>query len=200
MEFTLQKQNKHFIVIAAAIIFLIIFIPLSLGASIYDYNPDIDIALGDYRLIIHDNSNFTISGSYLGILYMMESPLLKNLFSTTNFYGIYNFGAVFLNDKSNDTILFLPIFVDIGYKFQLLKKFEVLPFAGWGLGIIPKDYPETKKAALLSINIGLLIRYRLWKTTYLKLRIEYGTIFGKQFPDRGYANYFRIVYPIPFIP
>ena len=199
MGFILQRQNNLLLIISLVII---LAVPLLLEASIYEYNPDIDVSFGNYYLIIHDNGNFIVNGSYMGVLYLMESPLLKNLFSTNRFYSIYNFGITFFNDENNNnnTIIFLPFSINIGYKLQFLKKFELFPFAGWGLGIIPADYSQIKKSALLSINIGFLIRYRLWNTTYLKLRLEYGTIFGNQFPDKGYANYLRIVYPIPFIP
>ena len=198
MVFISPRQNRLLTILV--FLFLISLIPPILEASIHDYNPDIDIALGDCFLIIHENENFTVSGLYIGALYLMESPLIKNLFSTTRFYGIYNFGTVFINGENNRTILFLPIFIDIGYKFQLFKRFEILPFAGWGLGVIPNDYPEINRSIMLSVNAGILIRFRLWSTAYLKLIVEYGTIFGNQFPDRGYANYMRIVYPIPFIP
>jgi len=201
MEFILRQQNKYILWIFISILLLLIITPILSNASIYDYNPDIDISLGGYYLIFHDNNNFTISGAYIGILYLMQSPLLKNLFSTNNFYSIYNLGTVFLGDRGNNrTILLIPLSIDISYKIHIFKNFNLFPFAGWGISIIPINYPEINKNAFLSFNVGLLTRYRLWNSAYLKLQIEFGTIFGRDLGEKGYVNYIRVVCPVPFIP
>ncbi len=192
----LLKPNRVFYFI----ILVSLIIPFSAMASIGKYNPNIDIDSGLFILFTKDeNRTEPIPGGYLGGHLIMESPVLKNNFDIKRIYTIYNFGILTLKGPGTTYVLLINGLIELGYNFNLFKNFYILPFAGWGLSIIPIDYYFIHRNAFLTLNIGLLFRYKIWKDCYLKLKIEGGMLYGSEF-ENGYTNYIRVIFPIPFIP
>ena len=199
----LQKQSRKFIKIVLLLSVVIIassFIPFTLKASIGNYNPDVDVDFGNLFLIMKDNGEIMpIPGFYYGGHLIMESPILKNNFDTKNVYTIYNFGFSGIKGPGSTYVVFLSGMIEMGYNLRVFKKFNTMFFGGWGFNFIPINYSFIKRSLFLTLNGGIFLRYKLWRDCYLKLKLEAGMLYGSQL-ENGYLTYFRIIWPVPFIP
>ena len=203
MGFMLQKPSRKIIKIVLLLTVVIIVtpvIPITLQASIGDYNPGVDIDFGNLFLMMRENDSIMpIPGFYYGGHLIMESPILKNNFDTKNIYTIYNLGLSGVKGPGSTYVVLLSGMIEMGYNLKVFKKFNMMFFGGWGFNFIPVNYSFIKRSLFLTLNGGIFLRYKLWRDCYLKLKLEAGMLYGSQL-DNGYMTYVRIIWPIPFIP
>jgi hypothetical protein len=214
MACTRQKPSKIVLLLSLAAFMILpaVFPLLAASDSITDYDTDVDVCLSSYSYIfnasdieyhesIGDNLPDIKTGIYFGAYMSGRSRLFSFFFNMKNVYSMYEFGCA-LNPLGGEdsTMLSFPLTYDLAYRIKLSEKTGLFPFVGGGFNLIRIQYDNQAQWQFFYMaETGLEVKYRIWDTTNLKLRISYGVIFLDQV-ESGYMHILKVRFPVPFIP
>ncbi len=210
-----RQQRSKVVIFLSSIVFLILpaVFPLTAAPdSVTNYDIDIDVCLSSYSYIfnesdikyhesIGDDLPDIKTGVYFGGYMSNKNRLLSFFFNLKNVYSMYEFGCA-LNPLGNEdsTLISFPFTYDLAYRIGLSERTGLFPFVGGGFDLIRIEYDERPHWQFFYMaETGLEVKYRIWGTTNLKLRISYGVIFLDQVQS-GYMHIIKVRFPVPFIP
>lgn len=212
MAYILRKRNRLlWIFITFSIFSTALFLPLNLQGDIIFYDPEIDISLGMFNYLFNEDDIVPPiePGIYFGGYFSLKSRFFSDFFNTEKLYSIFEAGVAISGIENEDVaFITIPLHVDIGYQIRLLKKLYFLPTVGTGLHITyneslgdPAYSDQFKDEPHLSpiIGTGFELKWAVFKNSSLKVKFNYGLIFDGRVQS-GYAQYFQIRFPVPFIP
>jgi len=210
-----RRQRSKIVLFLSSIVFLAllgVFPPTAAPDSATDYDIDIDVCLSSYSYIFnesdiryHESMGDDLpdikTGVYFGGYMSGKNRLLSFFFNLKNVYSMYEFGCA-LNPLGNEdrTLLSIPLTYDLAYRIGLSERVGLFPFVGGGLNLIRIEYNNSPQWQFFyMVETGLEVKYRIWDTTHLKLRISYGVVFLDQV-QIGYMHIIKVRFPVPFIP
>jgi hypothetical protein len=182
-----------------------LLLPSIAQSDILEYDPELDMALGIFDFFTGEGTNAPVikPGPYFGAYLSMKSPIFTYFFNSENIYNIFELGCA-VNEMKEEFGSFymvnVPLSVDFAYNLDLFPKFAILPFVGFGVGLIFNPHEPAGGVPLYPfIKTGVEIRYLMWKGTHLRFKIDYGIAFVNE-AEEGFVPFLKVRFPIPFIP
>jgi len=208
-----KLENNRFIIER---LFLLLFLILAhflfisqtkLFGGIINYKPEVDISSGSYSFFFSQNEKLNgqpaptlDTGVYAGGYLNLQSPLFSFFFDTEKIHSIYEAGfALNRINGSSAFALSIPVSANLGYMINFTPRFGLIPFLGTGFAFIHLGDEYSFFPVHYFLCTGLEIKYRLWERTFLKLKADVGVIFASEI-STGYAYFFKLRFPFPFIP
>jgi hypothetical protein len=202
----------RFLSLAVFMILPAVFPLTAASDSIIDYDTDVDVCLSSYSYIfnasdieyhesIDDDLPDIKTGVYFGAYMSGKSRLFSFFFNMKNVYSMYELGCALNPLGGEDSIMLsIPLTYDLAYKIKLSEKTGLFPFVGGGFNLIRIQYDnQSQWQFFYMVESGLEVKYRVWESTNLKLRISYGVLFLDQV-ESGYMHILKVRLPVPFIP
>ncbi|UCB46851.1 MAG: hypothetical protein JSV25_05370 [Spirochaetota bacterium] len=203
MGFSRQKQNKAIFV--PLLFSLILLFPSLACPDIFEYDPELDVALGMLGYFQGDGENVPSikPGPYIGAYLSMKSPIFVYFFNSENVYNMFEAGVAVNEIKEqvgSSYIVNIPVSVDFAYSFEAFPKFSILPFVGFGVGLNLSSRGSGESFPLYPfVKTGFELRYLLWEDTHLRFKLDYGIAFISEV-ETGFIPFLKVRFPLPFLP
>jgi hypothetical protein len=198
-------------------LFLALFVLLFLQEAFsaireFERDADVDISMGTFNYFFNpsdrafeESQGRTLpeidTGIYFGAYLSARSKLFTFFFNTKNFYSMYEAGvALNMIGKEETFVLSIPLTVDLAYRVPVSKRVAIFPFAGTGIDFVrTSENDRYTWQFYYLIEMGIELKYSVWRNTYLKFRINYGLIFIDNL-ESGYMHTLKVRFPVPFLP
>jgi len=178
----------------------------------FERDTDVDISMGTFNYFFNpsdkayeESQGRTLpeihTGIYFGAYLSTRSKLFTFFFNAKNFYSMYEAGVALNTIGTEDSfVLSIPLTLDLAYRIPVSKRAALFPFAGTGIDFVRTDESdEYVWQFYYLIEMGIELKYSVWRNTYLKVRINYGLVFIDNL-ESGYMHILKVRFPVPFLP